>query len=42
MVFFQGPEQEELSMLCVQLATKFLFNVGFRTKKNIRAAAGDW
>lgn len=29
----QGPEHEEMSMLTVQLATKFLFQVGFRTKK---------
>ncbi|XP_077293704.1 ubiquitin carboxyl-terminal hydrolase-like faf isoform X2 [Arctopsyche grandis] len=35
-------EQEKLSMLCVKLATKFLFNVGFRTKKTLRGPASDW
>lgn len=37
-----GPEHEEMSMLAVQLATKFLFQVGFRTKKTLRGPAADW
>ncbi|XP_028043113.1 probable ubiquitin carboxyl-terminal hydrolase FAF-X isoform X2 [Bombyx mandarina] len=37
-----GPEQEEMSMLAVQLATRFLFQVGFRTKKTLRGPAADW
>ncbi|XP_073945007.1 ubiquitin carboxyl-terminal hydrolase-like faf isoform X2 [Choristoneura fumiferana] len=37
-----GPEHEEMSMLTVQLATKFLFQVGFRTKKTLRGPASDW
>ncbi|KAF9415212.1 hypothetical protein HW555_007088 [Spodoptera exigua] len=40
--FTQGPEHEEMSMLAVQLATKFLFQVGFRTKKTLRGPAADW
>lgn len=38
----KGPEHEEMSMLAVQLATKFLFQVGFRTKKTLRGPATDW
>ncbi|CAK1599935.1 unnamed protein product [Parnassius mnemosyne] len=37
-----GPEHEEMSMLAVQLATKFLFQVGFHTKKALRGPASDW
>ncbi|CAB3237376.1 unnamed protein product [Arctia plantaginis] len=37
-----GPEHEEMSMLAVQLATNFLFQVGFRTKKTLRGPATDW
>ncbi|XP_068629076.1 probable ubiquitin carboxyl-terminal hydrolase FAF isoform X3 [Battus philenor] len=37
-----GPEHEEMSMLAVQLATKFLFQVGFHTKKTLRGPASDW
>ena len=29
-------ELEELGMLCVKLATKFLFHCGFHTKKTLR------
>ena len=29
-------------MLSVQLASKFLFNVGFHTKKTLRGPATDW
>lgn len=36
------PEQEEISMLAVQLASKFLFQVGFHTKKTLRGPASDW
>ena len=32
----------KLALLCTQLATEFLFNVGFRTKRNLRGAANDW
>lgn len=32
----QTPEAEELAMISVQLASKFLFNVGFHTKKTLR------
>ena len=32
----------KLSLLCTQLATEFLFNVGFRTKRNLRGPANDW
>ncbi|KAI8429984.1 hypothetical protein MSG28_000438 [Choristoneura fumiferana] len=41
-VAIKGPEHEEMSMLTVQLATKFLFQVGFRTKKTLRGPASDW
>lgn len=41
-IVLKGPELEEMSMLAVQLATKFLFQVGFRTKKTLRGPAGDW
>lgn len=40
--FLQDAEQEKLSMLCVKIATKFLFNVGFKTKKTLRGPAADW
>ncbi|GAB0088843.1 Probable ubiquitin carboxyl-terminal hydrolase FAF [Sergentomyia squamirostris] len=36
------PHAEELSLLCVQLASQFLFHSGFRTKKTLRGAAIDW
>lgn len=39
---FQSQEHEEMSMLAVQLATKFLFQVGFHTKKTLRGPASDW
>ncbi|CAG9782928.1 unnamed protein product [Diatraea saccharalis] len=37
-----SQEHEEMSMLAVQLATKFLFQVGFHTKKTLRGPAADW
>ncbi|XP_045454666.1 probable ubiquitin carboxyl-terminal hydrolase FAF-X [Melitaea cinxia] len=37
-----GPEHEEMSMLAVQLASKFLFQVGFHTKKTLRGPPSDW
>ncbi|XP_063829213.1 probable ubiquitin carboxyl-terminal hydrolase FAF-X [Ostrinia nubilalis] len=37
-----SKEHEEMSMLSVQLATKFLFQVGFHTKKTLRGPAADW
>ncbi|KAK6644525.1 hypothetical protein RUM43_000792 [Polyplax serrata] len=36
------PDSEELSMLSVQLASRFLFHTGFHTKKCLRGAAYDW
>lgn len=36
------PQLEELSMLSIQLAARFLFSVGYRTKKTLRGSAGDW
>ncbi|XP_046818690.1 probable ubiquitin carboxyl-terminal hydrolase FAF-X isoform X1 [Vespa crabro] len=37
-----SPEVEELSMLAVQLASRFLFFTGFHTKKTLRGAATEW
>ncbi|XP_076659536.1 ubiquitin carboxyl-terminal hydrolase-like faf [Halictus rubicundus] len=37
-----SPEQEELGMLSVQLASRFLFYTGFHTKKTLRGNAMDW
>ncbi|KZC06489.1 putative ubiquitin carboxyl-terminal hydrolase FAF-X [Dufourea novaeangliae] len=37
-----SPEQEELAMLSVQLASRFLFYTGFHTKKTLRGNATDW
>ncbi|XP_046668911.1 probable ubiquitin carboxyl-terminal hydrolase FAF-X isoform X3 [Homalodisca vitripennis] len=37
-----SSEAEELSMLSVQLASKFLFHTGFHTKKTLRGNAADW
>ncbi|XP_011304639.1 probable ubiquitin carboxyl-terminal hydrolase FAF-X [Fopius arisanus] len=37
-----SPEAEELSMLSVQLASRFLFYTGFHTKKTLRGTAMDW
>ncbi|KAK0096487.1 hypothetical protein PV326_005319 [Microctonus aethiopoides] len=37
-----SPEIEELSMLSVQLASRFLFHTGFHTKKALRGTATDW
>ena len=34
----QTPESENLAMISVQLASKFLFTVGFHTKKTLRSA----
>ncbi|XP_071163274.1 ubiquitin carboxyl-terminal hydrolase 9X-like isoform X2 [Mytilus edulis] len=35
-------DAEVLAMISTELASKFLFNVGFRTKKNIRGPASEW
>merc|ERR1719383_182167 len=35
-------DQEEIAMLTVKLASAFLFNVGFHTKKSVRGNAMDW
>ena len=38
----QSSEAEELAMLSLQLGSKFLFNVGFHTKKTHRGPANEW
>ncbi|XP_039296311.1 LOW QUALITY PROTEIN: probable ubiquitin carboxyl-terminal hydrolase FAF-X [Nilaparvata lugens] len=38
----QSPEAEELSMLTVQILSKFLYHTGFHTKKSLRGNATDW
>ena len=35
-LFCQGPDAEELAMISIQLASRFLFSVGFHTKKTLR------
>ena len=37
-----SPEGEELAMITMQLASKFLFSSGFRTKKTLRGSAQEW
>jgi len=37
-----SQDQEELAMTTVQLASAFLFTVGFHTKKSLRGNATDW
>ena len=37
-----SPEAEELALVTVQLASKFLFNSGFHTKKTLRGPAQEW
>lgn len=47
-VFTHGPQEkvtqdmENLAMISTELASKFLFCVGFHTKKALRGAANDW
>ncbi|XP_067314752.1 ubiquitin carboxyl-terminal hydrolase 9X-like isoform X2 [Pseudorasbora parva] len=36
------PEAEEIAMISVQLAARFLFSTGFHTKKAVRGPASDW
>uniref|UniRef100_A0A8C4MAJ0 Ubiquitin specific peptidase 9 X-linked n=1 Tax=Equus asinus TaxID=9793 RepID=A0A8C4MAJ0_EQUAS len=36
------PEAEEITMISIQLAARFLFTTGFHTKKIIRGSASDW
>ncbi|XP_045395018.1 probable ubiquitin carboxyl-terminal hydrolase FAF-X isoform X1 [Lemur catta] len=36
------PEAEEISMISIQLAARFLFTTGFHTKKIVRGPASDW
>ncbi|KAK6195512.1 hypothetical protein SNE40_000926 [Patella caerulea] len=36
------PDAEKIAMISVELASKFVFNVGFHTKKTIRGPASDW
>ncbi|XP_071799117.1 ubiquitin carboxyl-terminal hydrolase 9X-like isoform X1 [Asterias amurensis] len=37
-----GPDAEELAMISIQLASRFLFSVGFHTKKTLRGPATEW
>ena len=37
-----GSEAEELAMITVQLASKFLFNSGLHSKKSLRGPAQEW
>ncbi|KAK1797550.1 hypothetical protein P4O66_000844 [Electrophorus voltai] len=36
------PEAEEMAMISIQLAARFLFSTGFHTKKVVRGPASDW
>ncbi|XP_052519968.1 probable ubiquitin carboxyl-terminal hydrolase FAF-X [Budorcas taxicolor] len=36
------PEAEEITMISIQLAARFLFTTGFHTKKIVRGPASDW
>uniref|UniRef100_A0A673JQ69 ubiquitinyl hydrolase 1 n=1 Tax=Sinocyclocheilus rhinocerous TaxID=307959 RepID=A0A673JQ69_9TELE len=36
------PEAEEIAMISIQLAARFLFSTGFHTKKVVRGPATDW
>ncbi|XP_031442804.1 probable ubiquitin carboxyl-terminal hydrolase FAF-X isoform X3 [Clupea harengus] len=36
------PEAEEIAMISIQLAARFLFSTGFHTKKIVRGPASDW
>ncbi|KAK3589909.1 hypothetical protein CHS0354_034922 [Potamilus streckersoni] len=36
------PDAEQLSMISIELASKFLFGVGFHTTKAVRGSANDW
>jgi len=36
------PEADELCMLSIHLASKFLFSIGLRTKKSLRGPAQEW
>ncbi|XP_075815088.1 ubiquitin carboxyl-terminal hydrolase 9Y-like [Microtus pennsylvanicus] len=36
------PEAEDITMISIQLAARFLFTTGFRTKKIVRGPADDW
>ncbi|XP_078379070.1 ubiquitin carboxyl-terminal hydrolase 9X-like isoform X2 [Oculina patagonica] len=35
-------DMEQLSMISIQLVSKFLFTTGLRTKKTVRGPAGEW
>ncbi|XP_077003331.1 ubiquitin carboxyl-terminal hydrolase 9X-like isoform X2 [Tamandua tetradactyla] len=37
-----SPEAEEMTMISIQLAARFLFTIGFHTKKIVRGPASDW
>ncbi|XP_060232828.1 probable ubiquitin carboxyl-terminal hydrolase FAF-X isoform X1 [Meriones unguiculatus] len=36
------PEAEDITMISIQLAARFLFTTGFHTKKIVRGHANDW
>ncbi|KAF7711316.1 hypothetical protein HF521_000327 [Silurus meridionalis] len=36
------PEAEEIAVISIQLAARFLFTTGFHTKKVVRGPASDW
>ncbi|EDV22025.1 uncharacterized protein TRIADDRAFT_59589 [Trichoplax adhaerens] len=38
----QPPDLEEFGVLSIEMASKFLFSIGFRTKKGIRGSYNDW
>uniref|UniRef100_UPI0035900D99 ubiquitin carboxyl-terminal hydrolase 9X-like n=1 Tax=Myxine glutinosa TaxID=7769 RepID=UPI0035900D99 len=37
-----SSEAEDLAMISIQLASRFLFTTGFHTKKAVRGAASEW
>ncbi len=37
-----NSESEQLAMVSVHLASRFLFSIGFRTKKSLRGPAQEW
>ena len=36
------PEAEEITMISIQLAARFLLTTGFHTKRVVRGPASDW
>jgi len=37
-----STDSEDLAMISIQLASKFLFSIGFHTKKTLRGSATEW